>query len=224
MIESKNDSEAQQLSQLYLKYKHPFQSYVYEPFDLTLKLYIREGIQIDNSISILGGLPEQGIDGNPDWKRVHQRTGYPGSYLYNHHLKNHLQTITAGTFTFEPKVQLNLIVPRQNRRSYGLMTPSGDFFGRHEHRPVKLECNKLSLPVRPIPQKIARPPMPVPSDIRFSKHSPNELKTGEPITLTSQIKGMATSIKLRPHPRNEHCLQTLSSTYSPHSREQHPSI
>ena len=101
VIESKNDSETQQLSQLlYAEIASTHSNpYVYEPFDLTLKLYIREGIQIDNSISILGGLPEQGIDGNPGLEKSPSRaTGYPGSYLYNHHLKNHLPDHYCGHF------------------------------------------------------------------------------------------------------------------------------
>ena len=204
VIESKNDSETQQLSQLlYAEIASTHSNpYVYEPFDLTLKLYIREGIQIDNSISILGGLPEQGIDGAPDWKRVHQEQQVIQGHIYTiTTLKTTFQTITAGTFTFEPKVQLNLIVPRQDRRSYGFNDPFfGDFFGRQEHRPVKLECNTLNLPVRPIPQK-NRPPTYTGAVGQFdfqASISPTELKTGEPITLTSHIKGIGNLDKITP--------------------------
>ena len=98
-------------------------------------------------------------------------------------------------------MQLNLIVPRQNRRSYGFNDPFfGDFFGRQEHRPVKLECNKLSLPVRPIPQE-NRPPTYTGAVGKFefqANISPTELKTGEPITLTSQIKGIGNLDKITP--------------------------
>ena len=45
------------------------------------------------------------------------------------------------------------------------------------------------------------------------------LKPANPSLSQAKSKELATSIKLRPHPRNEHCLQTLSSTYSPHSRK-----
>ena len=225
VIESKNDSEAQQLSQLlYAEIASTHSNpYVYEPFDLTLKLYIREGIQIDNSISILGGLPEQGIDGNPDWKRVHQEQQVIQGHIYTiTTLKTTFQTITAGTFTFEPKVQLNLIVPRQNRRSYGFNDPFfGDFFGRQEHRPVKLECNKLSLPVRPIPQK-NRPSTYTGAVGQFefqASISPNELKTGEPITLTSQIKGIGNLDKITP-PSSQRTLPTnfIIHVFSPQPR------
>ena len=204
VIKSQNDSEAQQLSQLlYAEIASTHSNpYVYEPFDLTLKLYIREGIQIDNSISILGGLPEQGIDGDPDWKRVHQEQQVIEGHIYTiTTLKTTFQTITAGTFTFEPNVQLNLIVPRQNRRSYGFNDPFfGDFFGRQEHRPVKLECNKLTLPVRPVPQKNC-PPTYTGAVGQFefqASISPTQLKTGEPITLTSHIKGIGNLDKITP--------------------------
>ena len=123
------------------------------------------------------------------------------AYLYNHHRKTTFRPITAGTFTFEPKVQLNLIIPRQDRRSYGFNDPFfGDFFGRQERRPVKLECNTLSLPVRPIPQK-NRPPSYTGAVGQFefqASINPTELKTGEPITLTSQIKGIGNLDKITP--------------------------
>ncbi|MFL2876570.1 MAG: BatD family protein [Pontiellaceae bacterium] len=199
VIKSKNDSEAQQLSQLlYAEIASTHSNpYVYEPFDLTLKLYIREGIQIETSISI------QGIDGAPpDWKRVHQEQQVIQGHIYTiTTLKTTFQTITAGTFTFEPKVQLNIIVPRQDRRSYGFNDPFfGDFFGRQEHRPVKLECNTLSLPVRPIPQK-NRPPTYTGAVGQFefqASISPTELKTGEPLTLTSHIRGLGNLDKITP--------------------------
>ena len=158
VIESKNDSETQQLSQLlYAEIASTHSNpYVYEPFDLTLKFGIREGIQIDNSISILGGLPEQGI--------MEPLTGKE-SIKSEQVIQGHIYTITTLKTTFPDHYcghlhlrtrgfSSNLIIPRQDRRSYGFNDPFfGDFFGRQEHRPVKLECNTLSLPVRPIPQK-----------------------------------------------------------------------
>ena len=204
VIQSPNDSEAQQLSQLlYAQIESTHSNpYVYEPFDLTLTLYVREGIQIDNNISILGGLPEQGIDGDPDWKRVHQEQRVIQDHIYTiTTLKATFQTITAGTFVFEPNVQLNLVVPRQNRRTYGFNDPFfGDFFGRQEHRPVKLECNKLTLPVRPVPQK-NRPPTYTGAvgKFEFQAHiTPTQLKTGEPITLISRIQGIGNLDKITP--------------------------
>ena len=204
VIKSSTDSEANQLSQLLyaqIECSHS-NPYVYEPFDLSLQLYIREGIQTDNNISILGGLPEQGIDGEPDWKRVHQEQRVIQGHIYTiTTLKATFQTITAGTFIFEPNVQLNLVVPRQNRRSYGFNDPFfGDFFGRQERRPVKLECNKLALPVRPVPQK-NRPTTYTGAvgQFDFQAHiNPTQLKTGEPITLISRIKGIGNLDKITP--------------------------
>lgn len=204
VIKSKDDSEAQQLNQLlYAKvttsHTTPF---VYEPFQITLTLYVRDGIQTDNNISIRGGLPEQGIDGELEWEIIKRdRTLIDGTIFNTTTLRTTVQTMTAGTFTFEPQVQLNLVVPRQNRRSYGFSDPFfGDFFGRQERRPVLLACNQLDLEVKPVPTE-NRPDSYTGGVGHFqfqATASPLQLKTGEPITLTTQITGNGNFDKITP--------------------------
>lgn len=204
VIKSKDDPEAQQLNQLlYAEVSTPHTTpFVYEPFQITITLFVRDGIQTDNNLSIRGGLPEQGIDGELEWEIIDRdRTLINGTIFNTTTLRTTVQTVTAGTFIFEPQVQLNVIVPRQNRRTYGFTDPFfGDFFGRQERRPILLECNQLALNVQPVPTQ-NRPDSFTGGVGNFqfqATASPLQLKAGEPITLTSRITGIGNLDKITP--------------------------
>jgi hypothetical protein len=204
VIKPKDDAEAQQLSEIMfsrITTDNP-SPYVYEPFELKVKLHIRDGIQISESFALKGGLPDQGLDGELEW--TVGRTGREeiGGIIYNTYaLKATTKALTAGTFSFQPGVQVNVVVPRQNRRSYGFDDPFfGDFFGRQETRPIVLDCNRQDIEVRPIPLE-GRPESytggvgKMDFDVTVG---PTELKAGEPVTVKMRITGSGNLAKLMP--------------------------
>jgi hypothetical protein len=195
VIKKANDQEAQQLSEIMFSHiasdrKEP---YVHEPFNLDLKVYVRDGVQIDGNFSLRGGMPESGMDGELEWEVASRdREEHNGTIFNVYTLQTTAKTLTAGTFTFRPEVQVNIIVPRQRRRPWGFDDPFfGDFFGRQETRPIVLDCNTLQIPVQPIP-----------SDNRPESFTggvgvfdfavdvgPTQVKAGEPITIKTRISG-----------------------------------
>ena len=202
VIEPKNNPETTKLDELiYAKIENNKDNpYVYESFELLLKIYLREGIQTDNKISIIGGLPGKGLDGKIEWEIINQEQQVLDGFIYTvSTLRSTIRTITAGTYTFKPNVQINLIVPRQNRRSFGFNDPFfGDFFGRQEKRSITVKCNQLIIPVRQIPS--TNKPESYTGGIGEFTFSaiikPTRVKAGEPITLKSVIKGIGNLDKI----------------------------
>ena len=204
VIKPQDDAEAQQLSELMFSRitgSNP-SPYVYEPFDLSVKLYIRDGIQISESFALTGGLPEKGLDGELEWTVGRTAREEIKGHIYNTYtLKTTTKALSAGAFMFQPGVQINVVVPRQNRRSYGFDDPFfGDFFGRQETRPIVLDCNRLDVEVRPIPLE-GRPQSftggvgKMDFDVSVG---PTELKAGEPVTVKMRISGSGNLEKLMP--------------------------
>ena len=84
VIEPKNNPETTKLDELiYAKIENNKDNpYVYESFELLLKIYLREGIQTDNKISIIGGLPGKGLDGEIEWEIINQEQQVLDGFIY----------------------------------------------------------------------------------------------------------------------------------------------
>ncbi|MCF7863671.1 MAG: BatD family protein [Kiritimatiellales bacterium] len=195
VIKPQDDKEAQQISEIMFSRIATDREapYVHEPFDLDLKVYIRDGVQIDGNFSLRGGMPESGMEGELKWEVTGQdRTDRNGTIFNVYTLHTTAKTLTAGTFTFRPEVQVNVVVPRQNRRPYGFDDPFfGDFFGRQETRPIVLDCNTLDVAVQSVPTEL-RPASYTGGVGVFDFDvdvAPSQLKAGEPITVKMRISG-----------------------------------
>lgn len=204
VIKPADDKEAQEISKLmYSKIKSDREApHVHEPFKLTLHVFIRDGVQIDGNFGIRGGLPENGMDGDLDWEVVNRKREEINGSIFNvYTLTTTAKTLTAGTFTFQPQVQMNVIIPRQNRRSYGFDDPFfGDFFGRQETRPIVLDCNKLDIKVRAVPMS-GRPDDFTGGVGIFDfdvSVGPKQVKAGEPITIKMRIQGEGNLSQITP--------------------------
>lgn len=204
VVKPKDDKKAQQISdQLFSRISTDRTApHVHEPFELELRVYLQDGVQIDGSFRILEGLPQNGMDGTLSWEVIGQtREVIEGNIFKVWTLRTTAKTLTAGTFTFQPKVQMRVVVPRQDRRSYGRNDPFfGDLFGRQEVRPILLDCNKLEVKVRPIPIE-GRPDGFTGGVGIFDfdvEVGPTELKAGEPITVKMRIKGNGNISKITP--------------------------
>jgi hypothetical protein len=204
VIKPSDDKKAQEISELmYSEISSDRHApTVQEPFGLTLKVYIRDGVQIDGNFAIRGGMPEKGMDGDLEWSAIDRaREEINGSIFNVYTLVATARTLTAGTFTFQPQVQMNVIIPRQDRRSYGFDDPFfGDFFGRQETRPIVLDCNKLQVDVKPVP--MAGRPETFTGGVGIFDFdvsvSPNKVKAGEPITIKMRIAGNGNLTQITP--------------------------
>ncbi|VGO17857.1 hypothetical protein PDESU_06459 [Pontiella desulfatans] len=204
VIKKADDQEAQELSELMFSEisSNREAPHVHEPFGLELKVHIRDGIQIDGNFSIRGGMPETGMDGELQWNIAgRERKEIKGSIFNVYTLVTTAKTLTAGTFAFQPEVQLNVVIPRQQRRSWGFDDPFfGDMFGRQETRPVVLDCNKLDIGVRPVPT-VGRPESFTGGVGVFDfdvQVGPTEVKAGEPITIRMRIAGEGNLSQITP--------------------------
>ncbi len=204
VIKPENDKEAQQISEIMFSRittdrKAP---YVHEPFDLDLKVYIRDGVQIDGNFRLRGGIPESGMEGDLAWEVTDKTREDRNGTIFNvYTLRSSAKTLTAGTFTFRPEVQLNVIIPRQDRRSYGFDDPFfGDFFGRQETRPIVLDCNTLEVKVQPVPTE-TRPKSFTGGVGTFDfdvNISPAQVKEGDPVTIKMRISGQGNIKQITP--------------------------
>ena len=210
VIKPQDDPEAQQISQIMFSTiatdrKTP---YVHEPFDLELKVYIRDGAQIDGQFGIRGGMPESGLDGELKWEVVDRKREDRNGIIFTlYTLRTTAKALTAGTFTFRPEVQLNVVIPRQQRRSWGFDDPFfGDFFGRQETRPIALDCNRLDVEVLPVPME-GRPASYTGGvgELDFDVSvGPTQVKAGEPVTLKMRIHGQGNLEKIIPPGITDH--------------------
>jgi hypothetical protein len=204
VIKPKDDADAQKISEvMFSKVSTTRKSpYVHEPFGLEVKIFIRDGIQIDGNFSLRGGIPESGMDGDLQWEVAgRERTDMNGTIFNVYTLHTTAETLTAGTFTFHPDVQVNVIIPRQKRRSVGFDDPFfGDFFGRQETRPIVLDCNTLNVDVKPVPMT-GRPSSYAGGVGLFDFDvtiGPKQVKAGEPITIKMRIFGEGNISQIMP--------------------------
>ncbi len=205
VITAKDDPQSQKLSEIMFSRISTDREdvYVNEPFQLDLKIYVRSDKRIDERFGIQGGLPESGLDGELDWQQIGRTTQEElnGSIFTVYTFRATGKAVTAGTFTFSPEVQINLVIPRQKRRPYGFDDPFfGDFFGRQEVRPLILDCNPLDIQVKPIPME-GRPASftggvgVLGFDVDVS---PTEIMAGEPVTVKMHLSGNGNLEKITP--------------------------
>ena len=204
VIKKGNDEGTQELSEIMFSRITSDREapYVHEPFDLDVDIYIRDDIQIDGNFRLRGGIPESGMEGDLKWSVSRpDREERDGIVFKVYHLRTTAKTITAGTFEFCPEVQINVVIPRQNRRSYGFDDPFfGDMFGRQETRPFVLDCNTLKLDVQSVPVN-GRPKSFTGGVGMFGFEvsiGPTQIKVGEPITIKTRIEGKGNLNQITP--------------------------
>ncbi|MEN7972313.1 MAG: BatD family protein [Verrucomicrobiota bacterium] len=204
VIKPEDDKEAQQISKIMFSRisTEREKPYVHEPFNLNMKVYIRDGVQTDGNFSLRGGIPETGMEGELQWEITAKEREERNGVIFNvYTLGTSARTLTAGIFTFRPEVQLNVVVPRQKRRPYGFNDPFfGDFFGRQETRPIVLDCNTLEVEVQPVP--IERRPDTFTGGVGTFDFDvsigPEQVKAGEPITVKMKISGKGNINQITP--------------------------
>ena len=204
VIKPEDDQKAQKISEIMFSRittdrETPF---VHEPFDLNLQVYISDGVQIDGNFSLRGGMPESGMEGELEWDVIDKSREERNGAVFNvYTLHTTARTLTAGTFRFQPEVQLNVVIPRQDRRPYGFDDPFfGDFFGRQETRPIVLDCNILEVAVQPVPTD--RRPESFSGGVGIFDFDveigPEQVKAGDPVTVRMKISGAGNIKQITP--------------------------
>ncbi len=168
--------------------------YVQEVFDITLNVYAQPGLNLDRNISLLNfdttGLALSGFE-----ELASGREAIDGRVYDVRRFRARATALTSGAFTLNPRLRVNIIVPRSrgNRDPFfgDSFFDSFSLFGRVETRAHTLEARPLSLRVHDLPAE-GRPSNFSGAVGRFSfdlSASPLQLRVGEPITMRYRIQG-----------------------------------
>ncbi len=167
-------------------------AYVQEPFNLTLLIYIRQGVQLAGNIN-LQGMPETGLS-ELAWQELDPERDVINDVIYDvRRFRTRTRALASGLFEFTPSVTVQVAVPNRNNSSRG---PFDDpffnpLFSRVETRPVDLPVEKTVLNIKPLPE--AGKPAGFGGavgefDFKTSAQ-PLAVRPGDPVTLTMIISG-----------------------------------
>lgn len=162
-------------------------AYVQEPFGLMLSVYSRQGAQIAGNIN-LQGMPETGLDGL-QWQEIQPDRQVISNAVYDvRRFQTRTRAVSSGVFTFSPLVTVQVVVPNQRQNQDPFF---GSFFQRTETRPVDVAAEKVTIEVKPLPEK-GRPAGFSGAVGRFDfqvSAQPLEVHPGDPVTLTMSVAG-----------------------------------
>ncbi len=162
--------------------------YVQEPFELTLSIYSRPGLQMANDIG-LQGMPETGLS-DLEWEELPGRREQIGGNLYDIRLyRTTVRTMGAGQFEFKPTVTVQVVLPNQQRQRRDPFF--GSFFNQRQTRPVELPVQKTTVSVQPLPT-LGKPAgfTGAVGNFQFGVTAqPLSVHPGDPVTLTMTVIG-----------------------------------
>ena len=162
-------------------------AYVQEPFGLRLSVYSRQGAQIAN-INNLRGMPETGLDGL-QWQEIQPDRQVVSNAVYDvRRFQTRTRAVRSGVFEFKPSVTVQVVVPNQRQNQDPFF---GSFFQHTETRPVEVAAEKVTIEVKPLPEK-GKPAGFSGAVGRFDfqvSAQPREVLPGDPVTLTMVITG-----------------------------------
>ncbi len=166
-------------------------AYVQEPFELTLSIYSRPGLQLGGNIN-LQGMPETGLS-ELEWKELSKSRELVDKQVYDvRKFGTIVRAMGSGAFEFAPTVTLQIVLPNQQRRHFdGFFDDAFSLFNRAQTRPVEVQAQKACVSILPLPTEEK------PSEFsgavgRFNFSTaaqPQKVRAGEPITVTMTIFG-----------------------------------
>lgn len=167
-------------------------AYVQEPFTLTLSICSRQDIQLGGGIN-LSGMPETGLS-DLEWEELPASRDIINNAVFDvRRFRARVRTLGAGSFTFNPKATVQVVLPRSNsRRNRFTDDPFfNSFFSHVETRPVELSVEPATIEVKTLPVN-GKPGNFSGAVGRFSfatAASPKEVHPGDPITLRMTVTG-----------------------------------
>lgn len=164
-------------------------AYVQEPFELTLSIYSKPGLQIQG-VQNLQGIPETGLS-QTDWKEIAStREQIDGELLDVRRFKSTMRAMGSGSFEFAPTVTVQIVAPQQQRQRDPFF---GGFsmFDRVQTIPVELQTDPVTVDVLALPT-LGKPASFSGAVGRFQLQvtaDPKEVAPGDPITLQMTLVG-----------------------------------
>jgi hypothetical protein len=162
--------------------------YIQEPFELTLSVYSRQGVQLAGNIG-LNGMPETGLS-DLKWQEIAPSRDVVSNVVYDvRRFRTRTRALSSGEFAFAPVVTAQVAVPNQRNSRRDPFFNS--FFDRVETRPVDLPVKKTVINVKALPETGK------PSgfggavgtfDFQVSAQ-PRDIHPGDPVTLSLRISG-----------------------------------
>jgi len=163
--------------------------YVQEPFELTLSIHSRQGVQTAQNIG-LQNMPETGLS-EPAWaEQQRTRESIDGTLYDVRRYTTTVRAMGAGNFEFEPVVTVPVVMPNQRR----------SFFGQYQTRPVEIQLDQTTIEVRPLPTP-GKPNGFSGAVGRFNfkvSAQPLDVHPGDPVTLTMRITGSGNFDRILP--------------------------
>ncbi len=178
--------------------------YAHEVFDLLLQLHTQPGVNLDRNVALLdfdtSGLALSGFE-----ELAATREAVGGQVYDVRRFRARTTALTSGRFALEPKLRVNIIVPRERDRMrdpfFGDAIFDG-FFNRVETRPHTLSARPLALNVLEVPAE-GRPAEYSGAVGRYAfdvQAAPLQLRVGEPITIEFRIQGRGNLDTIAPPP------------------------
>lgn len=164
--------------------------YHQETFDIDLLVYTPTELQLNNQINILN-LPNSGLSiPQKQLRDLGTKRDTINQKIYNvRRIRLQAKALTQGTFKLNPTVRVGLLLRDQSRRRRGFFD---SFFSRTQVKPLDIRITTpLEINVLPLPQQ-DRPPHfsgAVGSFSFTADIKPDELQTGDPVTITMTIHG-----------------------------------
>jgi len=181
----------------------PTNVYIQQVFDVVLCIYSRN-ITLGRDVE-LGNMPASGLS-LPPFQEMGSTREVVRNQIYDvRRFRCKAQALTAGAFTLEPNIRVQVVVPRDRRR----MSPFDDLFndpfgnpfmGRYQTQAVDLRAEPVVLNVQPLPPADGVPGF-AGAVGRFAfdvQVKPTEVSAGEPVTLSMQIGGVGNIENISP--------------------------
>lgn len=179
------------------------QAYVQEPFELTLSIYSRQGLQLAGNIN-LEGMPKTGLS-ELEWQELSRsRETIDGQFYDVRRFRSMPRALGSGTFEFSPALTVHVATPNQSRKRDPFF---GSMFQHTQTRPIQLQVEKAVVTVLSLPADKK------PADFngavgRFNfsvTAQPTTIQVGDPITLTLTLHGQGNLDRILPPtlPENE---------------------
>ncbi len=177
--------------------------YVHQSFELLIQLYVAPGIQLGGGIDLAGGFPESGLALSGFETLQVTREEINGHVYDRHQFRARARALTSGRFSIQPALRVGVVDPnqQQQRRRGGFDAFFDDpFFNRRAIINHTISTPPVELDIRPIPREGQ------PADYSGAVGNfqlgvdvrPQELKVGEPITVSIRLQGRGNIGAARP--------------------------
>ena len=171
------------------------ETYVQEPFELSLSIYSRVGIQLGRQVSIQG-MPSSGLS-ELNWTGANATREKVNGQIYDvQKYTTPIRSLGSGKFNFEPTIIIQVATSQQRQRN----DPFGSFFNRQSTQPLELALDPVAVNVKPLPNR-AKPAGFTGAVGRFQFQvtaDPVDVKPGDPITLSLTVVGEGNYDRIQP--------------------------